>query len=117
MLNDRLAAARAVASHLIPTEDSIEDAIVSASRLAIAIVEGRREARLPVTAGQESLAAVALTSEALIQARLQIGLAHAALAEDKIKIGLGARGMGDWGECPKTASADTPPRPGLQVVV
>jgi hypothetical protein len=117
VLNDRLAAARAVASHLIPTEDSIEDAIVSASRLAIAIVEGRREARLPVTAGQESLAAVALTSEALIQARLQIGLAHAALAEDKIKIGLGARGMGDWGECPKTASADTPPRPGLQVVV
>jgi hypothetical protein len=118
VLNDRLAAAQSVASHLGPTENSIEEAIVSASRLAISIVEGRRSARLPIDTGQESLAAVAKTSNALIEARSLIAQAHAALAEEKVKIGLGARSMGDWGECPdnKALGSGEPSGSGLKIV-
>ena len=117
MLNDRLSAAQMVASHLFPTESLIEDAILRASRLAIAIVEGRQSASLPITAGQASLTEVANATASLIEARARIGAAHASLAEDKIQAGLGARSMGDWGECPKTASADADQVSGLGLKV
>lgn len=110
MLNQRLTAAKAVATALFPTEKMIEDAIVGNARLAIAIIEGRQSARLPISAGQESLAAVAGVQAALVEARLQIGAAHAALAEDKIRVGLGERAMGDWGECPEVKGAQGMPQ-------
>lgn len=117
MLNQRLKAAKTVFSELVPTEQLIEDALVRNARLTIAIVEGRQSARLPITAGQESLAAIRDVQAALVDARLHIGSAHAALAQDKVQIGLGARAMGDWGECPKVAAQAEQPAPtGLRAV-
>ena len=116
MLNQRLAAAKAVASQLMPTEQLIEDAIVGNARIAIAIVQGRQSAKLPITAGQESLEAIAGVQAALIEARLQIGSAHAFLAQEKIRIGLGERAMGDWGECPPIAENAAPQIAPLRVV-
>lgn len=107
MLNKRLNAARAVAAQLMPTEEHIENAILAGSRLAIAIIEGRKSAGLPITTGQDSLAAVTSVNAALIEARLQIGRAHASLAQDKVDIGLGSRAMGDWGDCPPPGAEHT----------
>lgn len=116
MLNQRLTAAKSVFAELVPTEELIEDAIVRNARLTIAIVEGRQSARLPITTGQESLAAISEVHAALVQARAQIGSAHAALARDKVDIGLGTRAMGDWGECPDIKSqSEAQPSP-LRVV-
>lgn len=115
MLNQRLAAAKAVAAELFPTEKLIEDAILKNARLTIAVIEGRQSARLPITTGQDSLAAIINVAAALVQARQQIAVAHTALAKDKIDIGLGARGMGDWGECPKAENSE-PEVSGLRVV-
>jgi hypothetical protein len=117
MLNQRLAAAKTVAAHLFPTEQLIEDAIVNNARLSIAVVEGRQSAKLPITAGQESLTALASVAAALLEARSQIAAAHACLADDKQQMGLGARSMGDWGECPPAgAKQDAPQHGGLRVV-
>lgn len=106
MLNNRLAAAQNVAAELFPAEQHIEDALVGVSRLAIAIVEGRQTAKLPISAGQESLSAVSEVAAALVDARGKIAAAHASLAQDKVNIGLGTRAMGDWGECPPAAISE-----------
>jgi hypothetical protein len=102
MLNDRLQAARRIADALIPAETDIDAALASTSRLAAAVAEGRRETRLPIALCQESLAALAKASQALVEARAAIGAAHASLAEDRVKAGLRAYGMGDLGDCPST---------------
>lgn len=104
MLNTRLTAARRIADALIPSEADIDSAIASTSRLMGAIAEGRSATNLPVTLGQDSLAALSMTMTALVEARARIGEAHAALAKDRIHAGLAAYGMGDVSECPKTAA-------------
>lgn len=119
MLNQRLAAAQKVAQELMPMEASIEEALMRGSRLALAILEGRQSAKLPITAGQESLKALASTQAALLEARSTIAEAHALLNDEKTRIGLGARSMGDWGECPPASgSVETAPsqKPALTVV-
>ena len=103
MLNVRLNAARKIAETLIPSETAIETAIASTSRLIAAIAEGRAETKLPVSMGQDSLAALGATMTALIDARATIAAAHAALAQDRVNAGLSAYGMGDVSDCPSTA--------------
>jgi len=104
MLNTRLNAARRIAEALVPSETDIESALASTSRLIGAIAEARANTNLPISLGQESLAALGTTVTALIDARAAIAAAHAALAKDRVDAGLGAYGMGDVSECPKTAS-------------
>jgi len=103
MLNQRLNAARKIAEALIPSETDIEAAIASTSRLVAAIVEGRAGTNLPVSIGQDSLAALNATITGLITARASIAAAHASLAQDRINAGLRAYGMGDVSDCPSTA--------------
>jgi hypothetical protein len=100
MLNDRLAAARAIAAQLHSTETDLESALLHSHQLAIAIVEGRRAARLPITIGQDSLVELSKGIAALVQARGSIAASHAALAVDRVNAGLRAFGMGDLTECP-----------------
>ena len=106
MLNDRLAVAKEVASQLLPAETDLENAIVYASRLTIAVVEGRRKARLPITIGQEALGHVAAATAQLVQARGQLGRAHLALRAAKDEIGLRTFAMGDLWDCPPSTSAE-----------
>ena len=103
MLNDRLIVAQNVASELLPAEAEVDSAIVHASRLTIAVVEGRRKARLPITVGQEALSHVASATTQLVNARAQLGSAHVALRAAKDEIGLRAVGMGDLWDCPSFA--------------
>jgi len=106
MLNDRLAVAKDVASQLLPAESDLENAIVHASRLTIAVVEGRRKARLPITVGQEALDHVAVATAQLIQARGRLGCAHVALRAAKEEIGLRTVAMGDLWDCPPATSGE-----------
>jgi hypothetical protein len=108
MLNERLGAAKAVAAELFSAEAEVEDAIVRASRLAIAIVEGRKSAKLPITTGQQGLGHVVRATANLVDARAEIGAAHAAFHADQIDIGLKAVAFGELWECP-----DNPKKPSL----
>ena len=104
MLNERLTAARRIADALGPAEADIEAAIASTSRLITAIAIGREQVRVPVTTGQSSLAALSGVVQELIDARAGIAEAHAALAKDRIAVGLDAYAMGDVGDCPSTSA-------------
>lgn len=103
MLNQRLAVARQVAAELFPAEAGIDSAIVHAAKLAIAIIEGRKSAKLPITAGQDGLALVSRAAARMVEARGEIGAAHAAFRQTQLEIGLRAVSFGDIHECPKTA--------------
>jgi hypothetical protein len=100
MLNVRLNAARRIAEALIPSESDIDTAIASTSVLIAAIAEGRANTKLPITLGQNSLAALTVTMTSLVAARGSIAEAHAALSEDRVTAGLRAYGMGDVSDCP-----------------
>lgn len=105
MLNARLTAARRIADALVPAEADIESAISSTSILMGVIAEGRRETRVAPSIGQKSLGALTKSMVALVEARERILAAHAALAEDKIAVGLRTYGMGDLGDCPPTSGS------------
>ncbi|WP_300973473.1 hypothetical protein [Sphingomonas sp. LHG3406-1] len=100
MLNNRLAAAKAVYNELAPAEADVDNAIVHAAKLAIAVVEGRRSAHLPLTAGQEGLAHVSRASLRLVEAREELCAAHAAFRATQVEIGLRAVSFGNLWECP-----------------
>lgn len=109
MLNERLSAAQAVASELFPAEQDVDNAIIHASRLAIAVVEGRRKAKLPISVGQEGLSCVVNATARLVEARGELGAAHAAFREAKDEIGLRVVAVGDLWDCPKQAVKSEPP--------
>ena len=100
MLNQRLAAAKQVAAELIPAETDLDNAILHTSRLAIAVIEGRRSARLPISTGQAGLIHITRATVKLAEARSEIGAAHLALRETQDEVGLRAMAFGDFWECP-----------------
>ena len=102
MLNQRHAAARAVANELLPAEKIVDEAIVRNAKLAIAVVEGRRSAKLPLTAGQEALGYVAQANLRLCEARGLLAEAHRSFRQTQAEIGLNAFSYGDEQQCPPT---------------
>jgi hypothetical protein len=109
MLNQRLAAARKVADELLPAETDLDNAILHASRLAIAVIEGRRSARLPLDTGQEGLAMMSRATAKMVDARGDIMAAHVAFRETQDEIGLRAVSFGDLWESPDKAMAKSSP--------
>jgi hypothetical protein len=109
LLNQRLTFAKSVAAELFPAEADLETAIVHASRLAIALIEGRKTAKLPITAGQEGLELMSKATAKLVEARGDIGAAHAAFRVAQNDIGLRTVSFGDIYECPDSNSAELAP--------
>lgn len=109
MLNSRYAAAKAVADELFPAERVVDEAIVHNARLAIAVVEGRRSANLPLTAGQEGLDLVAQANVRLCEVRTLLAEAHRAFRQTQAEVGLKAYSWGDNQECPPSGAEQQPP--------
>lgn len=108
MLNQRLAAAKNVADQLLPAEADLDNAILHASRLAIAVIEGRKKAKLPLNVGQEGLSLVSRATMKLIDARGDIIDAHIAFRETQDEIGLKAVSFGDIYESPDKKTGTLP---------
>jgi len=108
MLNDRLQAAQGVARELFPAEETLESALLHTSRMVIAVIEGRRNAKLPFATGQEGLERAGAAASLMIQARAELGAAHAAFRETQEQIGLRAVSFGDIWECPPKEGAAAP---------
>jgi hypothetical protein len=103
LLNQRHEAARAVAAELLPAEQDVDSAIVRNAKIAIAVVEGRRRCKLPLTAGQEGLSLVTSATTRLVEARALLAQAHAAFRETQNEVGLQAFSYGDITECPPSS--------------
>jgi len=100
VLNQRHEVARAVASELLPAEKEIDSAIVRNAKLTIAVIEGRKRCKLPLTTGQEGLDLVTKASARLVEARALLAHAHYAFRSTQAEIGLNAFSYGDEQECP-----------------
>lgn len=111
MLNQRYAAAKAVADELLPAERVVDEAIVHNARLAIAVVEGRRSANFPLTAGQEGLDLVVQANVRLCEARGLLAAAHHAFRQTQSEVGLRAYSWGDIQECPPSKAETRAPIP------
>ena len=105
MLNQRLRAAKVVADQLLPAETDLDNAILHASRVAIAVIEGRRSAKLPLNAGHDGLAHMSRAAAKLIDARGEIIAAHVAFRETQKDIGLRTVSFGDIHESPDKIAA------------
>jgi hypothetical protein len=109
LLNQRHQAAQAVASELLPAEREIDSAIVRSAKLTIAVIEGRRKCKLPLTAGQEGLDLVTQATVRLVEARAFLAEAHGAFRATQTEIGLQAFSYGDISECPPSSAEAAPP--------
>jgi hypothetical protein len=108
MRNERLAAAQRIAALLIPHEQEIDDAIIRNARLTMAMVEGRRAAKAPLTLGQQSLELIARANASLLEARGHVAKAHLELRDAQFALGLGAVSYGDYGQTPTEPAARAP---------
>jgi hypothetical protein len=109
LLNQRHETARAVASELLPAERDVDAAIIRNSRLTIAVIEGRRNCRLPIATGQEGLSLVASATARLVEARALLAQAHLSFRATQDDIGLQAYSYGDISECPPSGGEASPP--------
>ncbi|UUR08139.1 hypothetical protein [Sphingomonas glaciei] len=100
MLNKRHEIAQAIANELLPSEKEVDSAIVRSAKLMIAVVEGRRAARVCLSIGQEGLDLVAQASVKLVVARGLLAEAHVAFRKTQSEVGLDAFNYGDAAECP-----------------
>lgn len=116
MLNRRHAAAQKVAARLHPIERTIEAQIVDTAQLTIAMIQARKEARIPFMTGQAALEKVLATSAHLAAARRTIGEAHAELNTVQHDIGLGQFAYGDTGEPKEKFFTGASEDEGLRVV-
>jgi hypothetical protein len=106
MLNQRLSAAKKVATSLFEAEDEIDQAITRTSGLMIKILQARQEAKLPAIIGQEAIEAVGAAVASLVQSRREILQAHAGLDVAREQIGVPTRAWGDVFPKPAPSGSD-----------
>lgn len=108
MLNERLGAAKDVASKLHALEAAIDDALAYAGELTTAVPAARRRAGLSAVVGQEAIWLTGQSVAALHEARAKIVAAHHAFADVQAQIGLKTRMSGD-GWKPSLLAAEAQP--------
>ncbi len=101
MLHTRRAVAQRVATQLIALEEKIDGALVDHAHLQCAAIEGRRDAKLPLHAGQEGLEKLAAAAHSLIAARKAVHDAHLAFREVQDGMRIGPIAFGDYGDTPR----------------
>lgn len=103
MLNQRRAVTRTVTTGLVELEKQIDDALLMHARLQIALIEGRRSANLPLTAGQDGLDKVTEAAASLVAARRAMNEAHYAFRSVRDQLRLPVHAYGDMGDTPDQA--------------
>ena len=94
MLNERLSAAKKIASELHQAEDAIDETMIRIAQLAATLPAARRETTMSAIVGQEAMAKVAHALAAAGEVRQLLTDAHIALTATQKQIGLGTRMFG-----------------------
>ncbi|HYF22803.1 MAG TPA: hypothetical protein VD929_05325 [Caulobacteraceae bacterium] len=111
---DKVKTAKAVAEKLFATEAALDDAVVQATGLLQAMIEGRRALKLSAVAGEAAQSRVAESIAALAEARRAVMAAHGALANLQRKMDVDDNDLG-----PLDKPEEDKPRvqaPGLRAV-
>ena len=91
---DKTLIAQTVANKLFATEDSVDQAIIEASKLMTGLIEARQEMRLSAVVGGGAVAKIAAALSALSEARKAMVEAHQELDETTLRIGIRNRVIG-----------------------
>jgi dGTP triphosphohydrolase len=94
MLNQRLSAAKKIASELHQAEDAIDETMIRIAQLAAALPAARRDTNMSAIVGQEAMAKVANALAAAGEVRQLLTDAHIALTATQKQVGLGTRMFG-----------------------
>jgi hypothetical protein len=95
MRNQRIKAARDVATRLFAFEDAIDHALACGGDLAAALPAARKEAGLSATVGQDAIDSVVAAIGKIARARREIVSGHFHLDTTKTQIGLRETAFGD----------------------
>lgn len=100
-LNTRVAVAKSVAEPLLALEHHLDGAITAYAATLTAAIAGRREARLPLAAGQDGLDQLGLAIGQLIGARKAVHAAHTSFRSVSNEMQVPAVAFGDHGDTPE----------------
>jgi hypothetical protein len=112
MLNDRIAAAKDVAAALLALENAIDEALICASAMTIALPVARKRAKVSAVVGQDVTQLTGEALAALFAARSKIIEAHNGLANVRDELGLKTYASGDLWKLVPERKADQ----GLKIV-
>ena len=104
MLNERLSAARKIASELHQAEDAIDETMIRIAQLAAALPAARRDTNMSAIVGQDAMAKVANALAAAGEVRQLLTDAHLALTATQKQVGLGTRMFGAGVKPPASGS-------------
>lgn len=104
MLNERLNAARKIASELHQAEDAIDETMIRIAQLAATLPTARREINMSAIVGQDAMAKVAHALAAAGEVRQLLTDAHLALTATQKQVGLGTRMFGAGVKPPASAT-------------
>lgn len=108
MLKNRLHVAKDVTEKLTALESAIDDALVCAGDLTIAVSAGRQKANLSAVVAQDAIGLTGEAIKSLHDARAQMVAAHAAFADARDKMGLRTYAGGNFWKPPLVAAANEP---------
>lgn len=94
MLNERVSAAKKIASDLHRAEDAIDEAMIRIAQLAAALPTARRDTNMSAIVGQAAMSKVANALAAAGEVRQLLTDAHLALTVTQKEVGLGTRMFG-----------------------
>ncbi len=94
MLNQRVSAAKKIASDLHMAEDAIDEAMIRIAQLAATLPTARRDTNMSAIVGQEAMSKVANALAAAGEVRQLLTDAHLALTVTQKEVGLGTRMFG-----------------------
>jgi len=94
MLNERVSAAKKIASELHQAEDALDEAMICIARLAATLPTARRDTNMSAIVGQTAMGKVAHALAAAGEVRQLLTDAHLALTVTQKEVGLGTRMFG-----------------------
>ena len=94
MLNERVSAAKKIASDLHQAEDAIDEAMIRIAQLAATLPTARRDTNMSAIVGQTAMSKVANALAAAGEVRQLLTDAHLALTVTQKEVGLGTRMFG-----------------------
>jgi hypothetical protein len=104
MLNERLSAAKKIASELHQAEDAIDETMIRIAHLAASLPTARRDINMSAIVGQEAMSKVAHALAAAGEVRQLLTDAHISLTATQKQIGLGTRMFGAGVKPPAAAT-------------
>lgn len=104
MLNERVSAAKKIATELHQAEDAIDETMIRIANLAATLPTARRDTNMSAIVGQEALSKVAHALAAAGEVRQLLTDAHLALTVTQKQVGLGTRMFGAGVKPPASAS-------------